>query len=225
MITLFLLTGFWLLATEVLWLVLLASFIYSEKYTAATVDVLLFLGLLSVTGNIHLANTWEYILHNPLVIVGGLFAYLAIGVLWSRIKWGLLIGKIKPDVDAWRAAHARDVARCQAEYDAKKAAYDAKKAAYDADPMGRNSPRDLDTLVLPELSLPYSLAKKVTLGKDGKVSIIIDNFKSRIIGWMSYWPVSISVYILGDWIHDLFEKLFKTIRAHFQRVADKGLNN
>jgi hypothetical protein len=204
--------------------VLLASFIYSEKYTAATVDVLLFLVLLSLTGNIHLVNTWGYILHNPMVVVAGIVSFLLIGVAWARIKWILLVSKIKPQVDSWRADHARNVARYQADYDAKKAVYDADKVRYDRDPMGYRSPTE-PSFMPPTLELSYELRKKVTLQEDGRVSIIIDNFKSRIIGWMAYWPVSIAVYILGDLVHDLFEKLFKSVRAHFQNAADRSLNS
>lgn len=216
MIILFPLVGFWLWASFVAAAVILGSCVYVEKYTVATIDFLALLVLLSVTGNIHLANTWSFIQANPLMIVGGALGFLAVGVVWARFKWSLLIDKLKVDVDKWRADQA--------------AAQERAKAAFDRD-FEKNSARnsragDPPPVFEPKpLEISHQLEGKISLDKGGKVAIKIDNFKSRIIGWMAYWPMSILVYVLGDFLHDLFSKLFKLIRAHFQQAADSKLNS
>lgn len=212
MITLFLLEGFWLYLSLGVWLVVLGTSVYSERYTLATLDVLALVGLLSVTGHIHLADTWSYILHNPLVIVGIVLAYLAVGVAWARIKWGLLIARLKTQVEEWKTDRERQIAR--------------EKENFEREQSKDHLPDHLrgKGFTPSRAELSYELLGKVTLDENGRLSIVIDRYKSRIIGWAHYWPMSALMWFLGDFIHDVYEAMYRRVRGYFQRLADDALN-
>jgi hypothetical protein len=61
--------------------------------------------------------------------------------------------------------------------------------------------------------------------EQGKVRLEVDNFKTKIIGWMTYWWVSMPVWLLGDALHELFETLYLSVRRFYQRMADSALND
>lgn len=186
MIVLFPLVGFWFWAAWVASACWLFAAVYSDRYFQASVDVLLLLVLLSITGNIHLSDSWQYILHNPIAILGGALAYLGIGVVWSMIKWRLMLRRFKNMLSAHRKTETSDPGR----------------------------------------SLPYELERKgLRVTADGKVRLEVDNFKTKIIGWMTYWWVSVPVWILGDALHELFETLYLSVRRFYQQMADSALND
>lgn len=221
MITLFLLEGFVLYAALGIWLVILGACVYSERYTVATLDVLALVGLLTVTGHLHLANTWHYILHNPFIILGGIVGFLIAGVVWARIKWGLLIARLRVKVDQWKKDSAAAEARAFAQHEADVA---RERAEFEA--AVRSAPRVFEAraYVPRKVELPYDLRDKVTMNEDGRLSITIDRYKARIIGWIHYWPMSILLWIFGDFIRDVMDAIYRRIKGYFVRVADDGLN-
>lgn len=184
MIVLFPLVGFWFWAAWVAFAGWLLLAVYYDRYVQATVDIVLLVVVLSITGNIHLATVWLYVLHNPVLIVGGVVAYLVIGVLWSMVKWRLLLRRFK----ARLAEHWK----------------------------GKETQADL----------PYDLQQKgLRLISAGKVRLDVDWFKTKIIGWMAYWWVSMVVWLFGDALHELFETVYLTVRRFYQEMADSALND
>lgn len=47
------------------------------------------------------------------------------------------------------------------------------------------------------------------------------NYKSTIIFWTAYWPISVIRYVLGSLLEDLFTFVWKRFSSLYQRVADK----
>ena len=183
MIVLFPLVGFWFWVAWVVFACWLFTAIYQDRYFQATLDVMLLAVLLSVTGNIHLANVWHFILHNPLLILEGVVGYLVIGVLWSLAKWRLVLRRFKNRLAThWKGGLGID--------------------------------------------LPHDLQREgLRLLAPGKVTLDVDCFKTRIIGWMAYWWVSIPLWLVGDALHDLFEALYLGVRRIYQEMADSALND
>jgi len=184
MIVLFPLVGFWFWFAWVVAGSWLFAAVYSDRYFQATLDLVLLLALLSVTGNIRLAASWQYALHNPGAILGGAVAYLAVGVAWSLIKWRLLLRRLKLALRAhgFKPEHWLSQA------------------------------------------LPVELERQGLKFERGRVRLEVDDFKAKIVGWMTYWWVSMLLWVFGDAVHDLFEALYFSVRSYYQRVADSALN-
>lgn len=49
----------------------------------------------------------------------------------------------------------------------------------------------------------------------------VDSNKSRIIGWMLYWPISAAWTILNDPLYRLFESIYNFIGSGLQKIANK----
>ena len=60
-------------------------------------------------------------------------------------------------------------------------------------------------------SLPHSLAKAPNPS----------DFKSDIIFWMSYWPLSILATLIGDFLTEVFSRLFSALRNAYQGVSNR----
>lgn len=188
MIVLFPLVGFWFWAAWFVFAWWLFAAVHVDRYFWATLDIVLLLALLSVTGNIHLADCWQYILHNPMSILGGALGYLAIGVMWSLVKWRLMLRRFKNKLKEHRKTELQTTVH------------------------GRSLPHDLER-------------KGLRIAADGKVLLEVDSFKTKIVGWMVYWWVSIPMWILGDALYEFFETLYLSVRRFYQQMADTALND
>lgn len=185
MLTLFVLSGFWLWATLASAMVWFCVASYHERYVLATIDLILLVGVLSITGNFDAMGAWGYIHDNPLRIVLGAVLYLGAGVVWARVKWSLTLQKIK-NSSSFLKFKEKEV----------------------------GNPTTVST------DLPYELTQKGLQRINGKLTIPVDTYKSRIIGWLSYWPVSALMWVVGDFVADLMNVIYHWIRSHFQGVAD-----
>lgn len=229
MLTLFLLDGFFLWGSVGICAILLGTCVYAERYSLATLDVLALMGLLAVTGNFNIGASWAYCLHNPMIVVGAVAGFFAVGVAWARIKWGLLTDRLKDEVDAWRAEIALTNKNNAAAFEKAKNAYAEWKIMPLVERQSRrlnfqDEPLESKPKTVLECTPPYELRNKIQVDDDGRIRVVIENFKSKIIGWMAYWPVSMFLWVTGDFIHDLFNKLYMTVRDYFQRLADDKLN-
>jgi hypothetical protein len=171
----------------------LFSAVYSDRYFQATLDLVLFAALLGVTGNIHLADTWQYVLQNPVSILGFGVAYLGLGILWSLVKWRLMLRRFKALL--------------------REAGFDDKMKQRIAETGGK------------DMSLPWHLGQLGLQLKEGKIRLEVDNFKTKIVGWMTYWWVSMPVWVVGDALHELFETIYLSVRRFYQQMADSSLND
>jgi len=152
----------------------------------ATIDLILLLGILSVTGNFDAAGAWAYIHDHPVHIILGAALYLLAGTVWARLKWSLTLRKIT-DSEDYKSY------RSSTEY--------AKKSSGD---------------------LPYNLSGKGLRWVNDRLTVPVDTYKARIIGWISYWPVSATLWMIGDFVADVMNAIYRRIRGHFQGVADSA---
>lgn len=196
MIILFPLVGLWF------WLSVLASFswlmwaVHRDYYGYATCDLILVLALWSVTGNIPIVSIWHTLQVDPssaLVWVGG---YLGLGVVWATVKWKLVLRKLKGRYDEWLAG---------------REAWEKREAARTDKREGEYRP-------------PYDLTSDLTRAgltlKDGKPKVDVSHYRARITGWMAYWPASAVLWVLGDFLADVFDQLYRMVRGVFQKMAD-----
>jgi hypothetical protein len=70
--------------------------------------------------------------------------------------------------------------------------------------------------------LPHSLSGKGLRWVNERLTVPVDSYKSRIIGWIGYWPVSATLWVVGDFVADVMNAIYRWIRGHFQGVADRA---
>lgn len=192
---LFTFTGFWFWVYCIVSFGVLCTSCYRETYAVATFDLLVTLGLLSVTGHIPVVDIWHAMQHRPWEPALWVLGYLALGIAWATIKWKLLLRKLKAKFEQWRA--------------------------------GR-TPDDFAMLEMrgERISLPHDLERRgLTLTKGGKARLDVTEFKTRITGWMAYWPVSTMIWIVGDFLADVFDQLYRMVRGFFQSMADSEFDS
>lgn len=49
--------------------------------------------------------------------------------------------------------------------------------------------------------------------------------KSRISGWIAYWPLSIFWTVTNEFLRDFFEKIVKFFKLQYEAVADRAFRN
>lgn len=49
---------------------------------------------------------------------------------------------------------------------------------------------------------------------------LIAHYDDKIIGWMSYWPMSMLVYVLGDLVRDAFHTILERTYGLYEKIAD-----
>ena len=72
-----------------------------------------------------------------------------------------------------------------------------------------------------DFDLPYELKGQGMTVVSGKRTVDVAKFKSRIIGWLAYWPISIVLWFIGDFLADVFNQIYRMVRRFFQGMADR----
>ena len=57
----------------------------------------------------------------------------------------------------------------------------------------------------------------------GAKSVIAKYYKSDFAFWITYWPISVLKYLIGDFIYDLFSRFWGIFGKTYQKIADKVL--
>lgn len=221
MLTLFVLEGFWLWGAIIACALILGVYVYHDSYRGASLDVVALIALLCVTGNMDLADAWHFAAHNPFHVVVGVGAYLLLGVLWARLKWSVMLSKLKEQIDIWRSSVAKANAIRLKEYEDRviKAKIADKFSPYPTAPEKPVANKlDLNTM-------PYDLREQINVNEDERIRINVGYFKGHIMGWIAYWPVSAAAWLIGDFVHDLLEQLYRLVKDYFQELADSKLNS
>src|SRR5262245_39349569 len=86
--TVFAIGTFWFWVLIAVEMTLLVTLVECEQSVWATLSVACTLIVLQVFGGI---PVWQFLLHNPLVIVLALASYCALGTGWSIVKWWLYV--------------------------------------------------------------------------------------------------------------------------------------
>lgn len=109
MITEFLMFGgvfFWLFVGIVSLIVV--AFYANDEASSATVSILLAMGALALFSNF---NPFVWLWENPITSVLWLAAYVAVGVVWSVVKWRFLLSKILHLAQSLREKYDADEAQ------------------------------------------------------------------------------------------------------------------
>ena len=180
------------------------GFIAQERGFGSTISTII-LGALVVI-------KWPAIvtgLANPVVVLGGIAGYALLGVVWARLKWGKYLSVQFDRIVQLRDAFLKDRGVTQEQL--------------------RNS-NDQGTFIayvkFLQDKMGYGYRTNLEYAKDlGAVNKILTpraaSSKASIVMWITYWPVSILVYLLRDLLVDFGTAVYRMIGGAFQRVADE----
>lgn len=143
------------------------------------------------------ANILDFVHHHTVDAILYTLVYLALGVVWSFIKWfSFLMGfrdKFRETRDEW---------------------YSTNKVAL-SDPLTPAQQSDLDKTFAYKSYNGNALLYKPKAAKN----------KRRITAWMAYWPFSVVGTVINDPIRRLFKFLFNSFKALYQKIADHVFRN
>jgi hypothetical protein len=54
------------------------------------------------------------------------------------------------------------------------------------------------------------------------IPLKVSDHKSKIMGWMAYWPISAAWTVLNDSLRRLFEVIYDRIAVSLQRISDRA---
>ena len=169
-----------------------------EHWGWATATLLATGLLVQFTG---VANIWGFVVHHTVDALLYVVAYLAIGVVWSFIKWFSFLMAFR---DKYREIKNEFFAELGVPLD-------QALTKEQADQFNRR------------LS-SYSWRWKYK-GASLSTRPSATNNKRRITAWMSFWPFSVVGTVINDPIRRLFKFLFDTFKGLYQRIADHVFRN
>ena len=135
-------------------------------------------------------------------------AYLAVGIVWSFIKWFSFLIQYRDKYQESRAAFLAADKPKDGTTDVERWREWCSSRGY-----GYSRRYGVDTVFYGQSILHKPQATEN---------------KSRIIAWMSFWPFSLVGTVLNDPVRRLFNWLYSSLKAQYQRMADwalKGIPN
>lgn len=129
-----------------------------------------------------------------------IFGYFVIGVVWSLVKWKFYVMSQRRKIDLLKIQHREAMELNRKLYQDRKN-YDFAEEA---------------------LSVWLELCRKNSISdRAPKVS----EHKAQIIGWMSYWPVSLVWTMINDPVRRAFVAIYDALGTSFQKISDNAFRD
>lgn len=189
----FTLTGLWFWALVAAWVIVSFVEIHKERAGWATLWLVAFLAALHLGGVVDVVHTvWTH----PWQILGAAAGYVVVGLIWTVFKFQMRLRKIRIDINE------NIVPRLRTNF------LDDHKVG------GKAIPPDLleDWRVaqVKDISLQRSLH-----------SMELRENKSRLMLWAVWWPISMIVTAISDWVSEMFNWLiFDVFGGFFSRMVE-----
>jgi hypothetical protein len=134
--------------------------------------------------------------------------YVAVGVLWSFIKWFSFLHRSRDDL-----RERKDKLRAHYEKHIKS-------------PQFSRTTKEMIEGEMVDVPVPVPTFEEYLrdYGANLKRPTAADN-KGRIIGWMAFWPFSVVGTFLNDPVRRLFNFLFRHFKTLYQKMADHVFRN
>lgn len=148
---------------------------------------------------LHVADLFAYVQHHVLTTILYVLGYLAAGLAWSFAKWFSFLMAFRDKFRQEKVSFLR-----------------WKKLDEDAE---GQVPKEMRPAFLEYMrqtgAFDYRFRDN-SLAEKPRAS----NNKARIISWMSLWPFSLTGTLLNDPVRRLFNWLFNSFKALYQKMAD-----
>ena len=183
---------FWLLVTVAA--VAVCAFVENESGIGATVSVIIFVCLLKFCGNV---DVLALIQHQPLWVLMLIVVYVFAGMGTAALKWWLYckerLRKFKEVRDKWLLQKGMTAGKVLLPHRAEWVKYlkDHKLFGYD------------------------------NFGGNGNLPPQVKDNKTRIIRWMSFWPVVLLWTVMRDSLTQAWQFIYDTTYHWLQQIADR----
>lgn len=170
---------------------ILAAQVNDEKTGYATLTLL---GTIAAIVAFTNAPVVDAVKAHPIYVLYGILGYLAIAGVWAFIKWRVFfLPKLFDRYDELRTKFLRTAGPNQ-----------TALSEMPADPAVRDKFNKVDDV------------RYLNIGYNRMVS----HNKGRITTWMIFWPFSLIGTFIGDFLHRVFQTLYKSIAGGLQRMSD-----
>ncbi len=160
-------------------------------------------------------SIFSWAVANPWLIVAGIAGYLVIGTVWGVAKWALKVRK--------EAFKARE------EYLELKHTFfqnnEIDVVNYKKTPV----PEKLQAQWLAHLrgdtqvGFARGVPKYINFFKNGKFTPPkIHDYKSTLMLWMAFWPLSALWTLIDDFVKELYEHIYRLLADWLQSLSDKA---
>jgi len=199
--TLLVFGGFWFWAVLAVVSILIIAFLENEKAAGATL-----LSIGTILALIFMGNNgvFAWIGAHPIKLILYILGYVGVGVLYSILKWYLLLRDRK---DAYRETRTKWLERQIGKDTPKKELYQAALSTGVMDPA-------IKELWRKYLDNEYYGSRRLR-------KPLVSRNKGRIVAWMTYWPWSGLWTLINDPVRRTFRFLYRRISTTLQRMSDK----
>jgi len=194
---LFVLGGIWFYLLSVVTVLIVVSLLIEDKFFWSAFWVGGFIAVLHAFGDAHF---FQHIVDNPAWALAYIFGYLAIGAGWSFFKWWMMLRCVRKRYDELRVKFVKDKklednvipADLKDEWRKHVVSHRCHKMRYGYGDIQNDNP------AIPPLS----------------------QNKTKITGWMVYWPISIVLFFFEDFLSKLFDAIYDMFSNVYQRISD-----
>lgn len=156
---------------------------------------------------------FKWAIANPTYIAGGIGVYLLAGTIWGVAKWALKVRKL--------ARECKDI------YQARRVGFLREHPKMAGEEVNEATPVPVD--LQPEWikctihTYKGNFFQVIDRDKQGKiVAPRARDYKSSILLWMAFWPVSAIWTVLDDLVKEVFENIYQFLSTWLQSIADKA---
>lgn len=192
---------FWILTAATIVAILVA--VENERGFFATLSLGIYLGLLHLLGDasLHLWVRDHWKLFAALAV-----AYLVLGTVWGVVKWAFFTRKLAHESEEVYLTIKRRFLRH------KKIVLEDLSIT---DPVPEHLREEWKTF----LAQDYEGSKLVVEPPQ------VSQHKARIMGWMTFWPVSLTWTLLNDPVRAAFQHIYASISSTLQDISNKAFNH
>lgn len=167
---------------------------------------------------------------HPWYVASGFLAYILIGVVWAIIKWSFYTREIEEFIQESKVKWVFDLQGRLDEDNRRSYLNEQQKVDYIASIQSREpvgvAIQEWDKYVLDyeirrrslrtNWRIPKPLSRPKTMEE---IKTFVDENKSKVVGWMTYWFSSLVWTFLNDPLRRLMKYLFYRIRGILEAIA------
>ena len=157
------------------------------------------------------------IVSNPFTLTAVIVGYIAAAALWGRLKWSLVLNKVRD-----KFIEGRDLWETRTGKKAAMFTGDDRDSVY-----SKMHESDYVFVVSRHMGYHCSVPENAPKLADFVQSITpqASKHKKDIIMWMAYWPLSVIWFICSDFLTTLAEEIYRRIAGSFQKMSDNKFND
>jgi hypothetical protein len=150
-------------------------------------------------------NLLTHALSHPVHYIIGIVAYYVLGVLWGIVKWRQFI--------------FRQLEKCEKVWQ-KFATNNDIPPGLDVENLTDQQKEGWENAKKMSARSGYEYCDRVSFDPPQ-----VSQHKSDIMEWMTFWPISIVVYLFEDVITALWNWIYREIANSFQKMSDRIFNS